>query len=126
MDPVTGEQVVDIDGQKYTMRFTWKVLSEIEHKYGDSPNMFDPEIIATIASGGLRARHPELTPDRVMELSPPLVPFANAVQEAIQWAYFGPTKPDTGPVKKNPTVVGYLRRIAQAFRQGYRPSNSGS
>lgn len=122
MNPVTGEKIIDIEGRKYVLRFTWRVLSEIEQKYGDKPNLFDPEIIAFVGAAGLRARHPEITAEWILDTSPPLVPFAGAVQEALQWAYFGPDKPpSSGDVKKNRPTVGWLRHIAQRLGRGFRP-----
>jgi hypothetical protein len=57
-----------------------------------------------------------------MELSPPLIPFANAVQEALKWAYFGAgDMPLQDDVKKNRQTDGWLTRIAQRFSRGYRP-----
>jgi hypothetical protein len=122
MNKITGDKVIEIDGQKYVMRFTWRVLSEIEQKYGDKPNLFDPEVIATVAAGALSKRYPDMTAERIMELSPPLIPFANAVQEALKWAYFGAgDMPLQDDVKKNRQTDGWLTRIAQRFSRGYRP-----
>ena len=35
MNPITGEKIITINGQAYTLRFTWRALSEIEAKYGE-------------------------------------------------------------------------------------------
>ena len=113
MNPITGERLVEINGGKYTLRFTWKALAEIEAKYGDNPNLFNAEVIANIASYGLSEKHPEMTAEKIMELSPPLMPFVNAVQEALQWAYFGKEPVPKSDVKKKKT--GLLRRILSLF-----------
>lgn len=89
MNPITGEYQIEIGGNIYWLRFTWRAISEIEAKYGEKPNLFDPEVIAYIAAAGLKAKHPEMTAEKILDLSPPLVPFAQAIQQALQWAYFG-------------------------------------
>ena len=127
MDPITGIKIVEINGQKYAMRFTWRALSEIEAAYGDNPNLFDPQIVATVAAAGLRDRHPEMTADKIIDLSPPLIPFAKSVQTAIQWAYFGKEPvPKDDSVKKNPRADGLWSRIVTRFQSAFRPLSSGA
>ncbi len=127
MNPITGEKIININGIDYVMRFTWRGLSEIEHKYGDNPNLFDPETIANVAAIGLRDRHEEMTAERIMDLSPPLIPFAKSVQMAIQWAYFGaeaiPKGDDT--VKKNLKAGGLSERIKTLLPGVFRRLNFG-
>ena len=113
MNPITGEKVITINGERLTLRYTWKAIAEIEAKYGDNPNLFAPETVADVAAAGLRDRHPDYTPDRIMELSPPLVPLAKDVQEALRWAYFGTEEipQEAGEVKKNQPRDGLWRRL---------------
>ena len=120
MNPITGEKIITINGQGYVMRFTWRALSEIEAKYGDSPNLFSADVLSHVGSVGLRDSHPEMTPERLMDLSPPLMPFCAAVKEAIQWAYFG-TEPipqtSAGEVKKNRLAGMWSRLIKRLSRR---------
>jgi len=113
MNPITGEKIIKINGHDYVMRFNWRALAEIEAKYGDTPNFFNPEVLAFLAAAGLRERHPEMTAEKITELSPPLVLFSVAVQEALKWAYVGnetiPAK-DKDDVKKN-SPKGRLSRL---------------
>lgn len=128
MNILTGEKMVHIGGHDYVLKFTWRALSEIEQKYGDSPNLFDPDVIAVIAAIGLRDRHPEMTTERIMDLSPPLVPFAKAVQTAIQWAYFGPEgipNEEGRSVKKNQKAGGSWRRFITRLCPAYLRESSG-
>lgn len=121
MTMMTGERIIEINGERHVMRFDWRALSEIESKYGDNPNLFNPQTVAEVAAAGLRNRHPAMTADRIMELSPPLIPFAQAVQQAIQWAYFGTeTPPDSDGVKKNRLGGGFLRLIGSRLKAAYR------
>jgi hypothetical protein len=120
INKITGEQGVEIGGREYVLRYDWQALSDVEQAHGGEPNLFDPAIVASVASFGLRKRHPEMTADKIMELSPPLVPFAQAVQAALQWSYFGPDAvPDAqGAKKKSMTTGGFWKRLRRLFRAG--------
>jgi len=123
MNRITGERTVDINGQGYVMRFTWRALAEVEAEYGDNPNLFKPEVLAKVTAAGLREKHPDMTPERIMELSPPLMPLCSAVREAIQWAYFGgevvpKTETAATDVKKNRLADGLSRLIKRLLRRG--------
>jgi len=123
---ITGEKRIEIDGKTYFLRYTWKALAEVAEKYGDSPNLFQPETVAFVGSAGLRERHPEITPEKIMELSPPLIPFANDVQQALQWAYFGDKGvPEDGDVKKKRTLIGWCRRLKVQLSRVFLRRSSG-
>ena len=123
---ITGEKRIKIDGKTYFLRYTWKALAEVAEKYGDSPNLFQPETVAFVGSAGLRERHPEITPEKIMELSPPLIPFANDVQQALQWAYFGDKGvPEDGDVKKKRTLIGWCRRLKVQLSRVFLRRSSG-
>ena len=121
MNRITGEKKVIINGQGYVMRFTWRALAEIEAEYGDNPNLFSPDVLSRVAAAGLRDKYPDMTPEKIMDLSPPLMPFCVAVKEAIQWAYFG-TEPipqtSAGEVKKNRLADMLSRLIKRLSRRG--------
>lgn len=118
MNKITGEKIIKIAGQDYILRYTWRAIAEITQKYGDNPNLFSTETIAYIASAGMREKHPEMMPERIMELSPPLIPFAQAVQAALTWAYFGIEEaPKEDGLKKNSPETGFLRRIKRLFNR---------
>ena len=128
MNPVTGEKAVVIGGQPCAMRFTWRALAEIESRFGDNPNLFNAEVVAAVAAAGLRDRHPDLTAERIMDLSPPLIPFARDVQQALRWAYFGPEDVPEGStgVKKNSRAGGLWRRFTRLCGRVLLLSNSGA
>lgn len=129
MNKTTGEKIVVIGGQDYILRYTWKALSEIEEKYGDKPNLFNPEVLSIVAGAGLRDRHPEMTAGEIMRLSPPLMPLVRDVQTAIQWAYFGAESvpPDDGKsVKKNLQAGGLWRRFVMRFLSAFHQSSFGA
>ena len=118
MNPVTGEAEVEIAGTKYPLRFDWSCLAEIESAHGDSPNMFNPDIVAGIAAIGMKKHNPEMTAEKIKELSPPLIPFAKAVQLAMQFAYFGAeTIPEDDQKKNARKKGGWWQRIKSQFKR---------
>lgn len=119
MNPITGEHDITIAGKPYVLRYDWAALSEVEAAHGQAPNLFSPDVVASVAAAGLKRKHPEMTAERIKELSPPLVPLAHAVQTALQWAYFGDEgiPEDTGD-KKKATRGGLSGRIRSLFRKG--------
>lgn len=120
MNPITGEGKVEIAGQEYTIRFDWSCLAEIENEFGDNPNFFDPDTVSKIAAIGLKKYHPELTPEKLKELSPPLVPFANAVHDAMKFAYFGnePITAEKKIVQEDLKRGGLWHHLKQRFGMG--------
>ena len=115
---ITGTKQITIDGKSYFLRFNWAALAEVAGKYGENPNLFDPETLAFVGSAGLREKHPELTPEKLMEISPPLIPFANDVQKALTWAYFGSDDVPEDGVKKKLTLIGWFSRTAKRLLPG--------
>ena len=119
MNPITGEKVIRLDGKRVVLRYTWRAIAEIEAKHGDMPNMFDAEVVASVAAIGLKDKYPEYTAERIMELSPPLIPFAKNVQEALQWAYFGKEIPPAADSeKKSRSKGGWWKRLKRRLRRG--------
>jgi len=101
-----------INGQRYQIRFSWDALQEINEKHGDGPNMFNPDVVASIAAIGMVKYHPGMTAQKIKELSPPLIPFAKETQAALQWAYFGDEglpKESASGEKKSLIPVGLWR-----------------
>ena len=122
MNSTTGEYEIDIWGKPYAVRFDWDTLAEVTEKHGDSPNLFNPGVVASVASIGMKKRHPEMTPERIKELSPPLIPFAKGIQAALHSAYFGaeslPQSEGDEKKKTSQKKGGLLRRIGRLFGKG--------
>ena len=119
MNPITGEKVISLDGKRIALRYTWRAIAEVEAKHGDMPNLFDAEVVASVAAIGVRDKHPEYTAERIMDLSPPLIPFAKDIQEALQWAYFGKEIPPAADgEKKSHPKVGLWQRLKWWFGLG--------
>lgn len=119
MNPITGESEVEIAGRKYTIRYDWSCLAEIESVHGDNPNMLNPDTVASVAAIGLKKKHPEMTAEKIKEISPPLVPFAKSVQDAMQYAYFGNEAiPKDGEKKSVRQRDGLFQRIKKLLKRG--------
>jgi hypothetical protein len=115
---ITGHKRVKIGGKSYTLRYPWKVLAEISAAHGDNPNLFDIDTVAAVGAMGID--DPEMTAEQIKELSPPLIPFAKNVQEALQWAYFGNEPlPAADPAeKKSPRrMAGLWRHLRRLFKR---------
>jgi len=115
MSAINGEYEVRIAGEEYILRYDWSALAEVEAKHGQDPNLFSPEVVASVAAFGLKKRHPEMTAEKIVQLSPPLVPFAASVQKALQWAYFGDKGMPEDGGKKKAGKGGFWRRIGSLF-----------
>lgn len=129
MNAITGTVEISLSGQSYTLRFDWDGLAAIEVTHGENPNLFDVDTVASIAAIGFRRQHPELTAAKIKELSPPLLPFALLVQQALQWAYFGPEgmpdEPEDAKKKTTPKKTGFWKRIVPPWPRGLMPTASG-
>ncbi len=125
MNSVTGEAVVEIQGKPYTLRFDWEAIAAVNAVHGDNPSMFDPVIVASVAAIGMKKYHPEMTAEKIRELSPPLIPFAGAVQQALQWAYFGAEKPPAETAEKKRLKTGWWQLIKGLAGMGSTPKPSG-
>jgi len=117
MNPITGEFEIEMDGRRYTVKFDWDALAEVSVKHGDNPNLFNPDIVASVAAIGMKRKHPEMTTERIKEISPPLIPFARDVQTALQYAYFGneDLPQEDGKKKRSQPGDGLWQRIRRLF-----------
>jgi hypothetical protein len=76
--------------------FDWRALSIIRSEIGQgglehAMTGTDLEMLAKVISAGLRRNHGEEWPaEKIMELSPPLLPAVKAIETAINLAYWGP------------------------------------
>ena len=127
MNPLTGECPVDICGQTYTLRFTWSAVAEIQAAYGDDPKLEDLATIAAVGAAGLRHHHPEMTAERLAELSPPIFPLRMALQQAWEWAWCGPEGAAglAKGSKADPPATGSPRPTWWPWRRALTPKDSG-
>jgi hypothetical protein len=105
-NPIAGTVPFEIDGTTYTMRLTWHGVAQVRRAYPDGYNLADPEHLAVIMSIAMNAKHPEMTADRIMDLSPPLETAIEAVSTLINYSWWGqktpPERKEEGEPEKNP------------------------
>lgn len=94
-----GEQLVTIGEKVYILFFDWQAVAEVLSAMGESVlaklsevGALKPDEMAKLLSIGLSKNHPEMTPEKILELSPPLVPTLAALDMALAIAFFGPEK----------------------------------
>ncbi len=93
MSKHTGEFLVNLGGQSYRLIYDWAALSRIQDEVSkdaliDLPAA-KPSEIAKLLSIGLNRNHPEMTAEKLMELSPPIISVLGMIDAAIAYAYYG-------------------------------------
>ena len=119
--PHTGTVTIDVPGAGETrLRFDWESIAELHGTYGKEWEKKVEAIMSDLDARGLAeilAIGSEHDAGWWMEQSPPFIPTARAVQDAIQLAFFG-----AGELDKNPTLA--RRLMTQLERLGRSGSNS--
>jgi hypothetical protein len=92
-NPTRGTVTHEIDGIPYTMRLDWNAVAEIREKFPDGYNLTNPSHLSVVMAVAMAGRHPDMTPERIMEMSPPLAPAIEAVTDAINYCWFGAKDP---------------------------------
>ena len=100
MNKYTGEVDLRLGEKTVTLQFDWTSWSRLETEVGIAEvdgiiRGRDPRALAHLIAIGLAKHHPEITAERVIAASPPLVPTIAALQQALNWAYWGPEGPPT-------------------------------
>lgn len=98
MNPYKGEVKLEIYGEAFTVVYDWNDLAIIKQKY--ELNIFDelfqklsPEVLADVLSAGLIKHHPQMTPEAVFVLSPPIILCIEAINKAVSYAFFAKEAP---------------------------------
>ena len=120
-----GDVLLKMNNQSYFLKYDWRAINRLINEIGPK---FDEDIaaasagyetptIATALSIGLDACHPgEFPVDRIMELSPPLIPAMAAVNDGLMIAFYGSTDPPENTEKKTPIRSWILNRIRKVMR----------
>jgi len=90
----TGETEFLFDGHSLNLCYDWRALGEIQTKHGATilKELFsgiNPLIVADLLLIGCKKHHPDMTLDKILDMSPPLVAAIKAVDKALERAYFG-------------------------------------
>ena len=124
--PVQGQVQVEMSGSTYTLVYRWEAIDKLSQALPDEFDLSDLNTLGLVAAIGFAEFHPDLTPERIWELSPPINVLIGAVQQAQRYAYMGAEKPPAAEKKKpHPKVAGWLRRFASAFGWGSDRVTSG-
>jgi hypothetical protein len=101
---IAGTVQIDLGGKQQTLRYDWDGIAEITQKFPDGYNLMDPGQLSQILAIGLKHDMPDITPDGIMKMSPPIIAAMEAVGAAINCAYFGtPKAPEaSGEETENP------------------------
>lgn len=118
MNPYTGDMPVDIDGERLTLSYNWAALARIRAELGLDGQARalsgDLDKLATLIAIGLACHHPDWTPHRIKEASPPYYPTIKAVEDALLAAYHGingvPKEPEKNPPKPSRILSKWLCR----------------
>lgn len=97
--PITGETPIDLGSLgRCTLRYDWRAQAQLQPLV-DGCDLAavlagrDPDRLAAIVAAGLRRHHPGISAEQVLDASPPLMPVATAVVQALNRARFGRDTP---------------------------------
>ena len=88
-NPYRGEIEIQLNGEPAILVFDWRAVSLLQKEFGEewfkvTEKMgSDLELASRVVAIGLKKHMPAVTPERVMDASPPIVPVIRAVMEAI-------------------------------------------
>lgn len=119
-NPYTGDVDLTIGESTFTLRVDYAAWAAMiaafgKDKLGEVINATDPNSFAQMLSICLHRHHPEMTAEAVFELSPPVVPAAQAVVKAMTFHQFGPGKDkEPDPMKARPNRATRRANTAKA------------
>lgn len=113
-NPVRGIVNIEIEGETYEMRLTWHGVAQVRHIYPDGYNLADPNHLAVIMSIAMGHKHPDMSPDRIMDLSPPLETAISAVSTMIDYAWWGKKGEAEDKVKEEESAENPPTRLSKA------------
>jgi hypothetical protein len=119
-----GAVSLHVCGETRRLRFSWGVLAEFRSQYGpdfqDKINAavvsLDFEIIARVLAAGLS----DVSHERIMRDSPPIVSTLQAINRAFNVAYHGPSGEPQSPLGIGRRAVAKIREALQAIRSKIR------
>jgi len=115
-NPYRGEYHVQIGDTLCTIRFDWDAIAKAFALYGDMAisdlfNGFKPDELAGLLAIVVEKNHPELTAEKIKEISPPYIPCVKALDKAMAYAYFGIESPDDA--QKKSLIARMVQRIKE-------------
>lgn len=97
MSAIDGFVEIRLGTDKYNLRYDWSAISEIHQTIGDKALLAifsaSPSVIAKVLYIGLKKNHPDITEDKIMQCSPPIIPLLEDIQTALNYSYYGSALP---------------------------------
>lgn len=116
-NPHTGAVTIQTSGGEVRLRFDWEAIAALHGLYGKEWETEISRILSEFDVGEITkilavcSEHDEAW---WMETSPPFIPVAKAVQEALHLAFFG-----AGGLDENPHLARRLMtRLSKVFESG--------
>lgn len=104
-NPNKGEVTLKINNSDYDLCYDWSAIGELRSSFSDEAlqeivNGSNIDGIAKVLSIGFKKKHPEMTVEKIMEMSPPFILAVQAIDQALTVAYFGASEPEQGEPEK--------------------------
>lgn len=93
----TGEFSLKVNGKDCVLVYDWKAIARAQNELGASVlvkvgkvGALSTDELAQLLAIGFERKHPELDEDAIMEASPIVLDALMAIDQALNYAYFGP------------------------------------
>jgi hypothetical protein len=90
-----GSKEITLGGKKVKLFYDWAAIAGIKSELGEKglANLIakSPSDLSIVIAAGLQKHQPdEYTPEDIMKISPPIVPITTAINQALEFSYWGP------------------------------------
>ena len=110
-NPYTAEVVLTgASGVPYTLVYNWRARAAIKAAGGGDPDKLlramvsDVEAMAQVLLAGMKAKHPDMTVDKIMDAGFFTLPAADAINRALAYSIWGPGGPDKDETRDPPAA----------------------
>lgn len=114
-----GDVTLKMGGRKYLLRYDWEAIGKLKTELGSnfdeiiaaaSMEMDLPVIAKALAIGLERHHQGEVTAEKIISMSPPVVKVTDVLNGAITKAFYGDKLP-TELTDENPTIAARLKNL---------------
>jgi len=118
-----GDVALAMNGKSYVLHYGWPQVEKLVDKFGQSFDSviatasanYDLPVLAFTLSVGLEARNDEIiTPEQIMDISPPMIQTIKALNDSIMVAFYGQPEMPEELEKKTPIrtwMVNMIRKL---------------